>query len=171
MEANAAFSDKDTQVEATNDTDLAKVLSELRRPFKPSQVRFRQSGGGVVAYIDARAAADRLNRVAPGWSSAFVPSAMGVGVECQITIGGVTRADVGFSDGRDEMAVKAAYSDAFKRAAAMWSVASSLYSYKPMRWSGQLDGDSMKRMRAHYEDWATNPAVIEHFGPVFEDGE
>lgn len=159
------------QVKSINDWDLEKVLSELRRPFKPSQVRFRQSGGGVVAYIDARAAADRLNRVAPGWSSAFVPSAMGVGVECQISINGVTRADVGFSDGRDEMSVKAAYSDAFKRAAAMWSVAASLYSYKPLRWSGPLDGDALKRLREHYADWISKPAVIEHFGPAFEDGE
>jgi hypothetical protein len=150
---------------------LPEIIRELRRPFKPSQVKFRQSGGGVVAYIDARAAADRLNRVAPGWSSAFSPSALGVGVECQITIAGVTRADVGFSEGRDEMAVKAAYSDAFKRAAATWSIASSLYAYKPIRWSGQVDGDALKRMRAHYEDWTKNPAVIDHFGPVFEEGE
>lgn len=150
------------------DNTMQHVIEELRRPFPAEIVKFRSGGAaGVMAYIDARDAADRLNRVAPGWSSAFAPSAVGKGVECQITIDGVTRADVGFSEGTDEMAIKACYSDAFKRAAVMWGVAASVYSYRAPRWSGPLDGDAIRKMREHYAAWIAKPEQVERFGRAF----
>lgn len=117
---------------------LRNASPELRRPFTTHALQFRILEGrdgkraNCAAYITARTAIDRLNRVCPAlWSDHFeeVPG----GLRCDLTIDGVTRSDVGWSSGTaDAMSFKALYSDAFKRAAVKFGVGVSLYALPAM---------------------------------------
>jgi hypothetical protein len=136
--------------EAREFPDWRQIASDLRRPFTIHAVQFRilqgklgKSNRGdehkatVAAYISARTAADRLDHVCPGlWEHGFVP--VDGGLRCDLTIGGITRPDVGWSRGTGNgMDLKALYSDAFKRAAVMWGVGRYLYSLPGMTlWAG-----------------------------------
>lgn len=95
-------------------------------------------GRDSFSYIDAREVMDRLDEVVgPGaWSTSFrVLAEQGFCVECTLTIHGVSKADCGYanspSDGHDREAMKAAYSDAFKRAAVHWGIGRFLYQDEP----------------------------------------
>lgn len=112
----------------------------LRRPFTPAAVKFRilttrGDRSRCAAYIDARLAIERLNMVIPhGWEHRFAP--VDGGLLCAITVDGMTRSDVGWSrhivgglrETEQDMALKALYSDAFKRAAVHFGIGVSLYS-------------------------------------------
>ena len=99
-----------------------RKICELLR--KPMQTRQRKGPGGrMLSYITARDVQNRLDGVVgPGnWSTSFrVLSQEPWVVECTLTVCGVSRADVGYSnapDSEDETEpAKAAYSDALKRA-------------------------------------------------------
>lgn len=110
----------------------------LRRPFTPAAVRFKvqatwSSGALIVAYIDARLAAGRLNHVIPHkWSSTFDP--VDKGLLCRLTVDGITREDIGA-----DYVGKGLYSDALKRAAVHFGVGESLYVLPKMTLNeGQL---------------------------------
>jgi hypothetical protein len=98
----------------------------LRRPFTPAAVKFKvqatwSNGALIVAYIDARLAAGRLNHVIPHkWSSTFEP--VGKTLLCRLTVDGITREDIG-----EDYVGKGLYSDALKRAAVHFGVGESLY--------------------------------------------
>lgn len=89
------------------------------------------------AYIDARAVMDRLDDVvgAENWGSTFRGPFEGLAVECTLTIHGIAKTDVGYpnaaNDGHGEEALKAAYSDALKRAAVHWGIGRFLYEDVP----------------------------------------
>lgn len=138
------------------------IASRLAKSM-PSKTR-RGRGGMQFSYIDARQVMDRLDDVVgPGnWSDSYVPRAGRtdeVVVECTLTIFGVSKTDVGYSNNPDadefiealdasghrvvdpetgevkmkrnpayeDEPLKAAYSDAFKRAAVKWSIGRFLY--------------------------------------------
>jgi hypothetical protein len=107
----------------------------LRRPFTPAAVKFKvqatwpkndPTGGLIVAYIDARLTAERLNLVVPHlWRDDYQP----VGNQqmwCFLTVDDITRKDVGEGTG------KALVSDAFKRAGVKFGVGVSLYAMPKM---------------------------------------
>lgn len=178
-----------------------QMAAELRRPFSLFAVQFRILEGreiksrkdhkvNVAAYITARTAVDRLNHVCPGlWSDSFVP--VEGGLRCDLTVGGLTRSDVGWSAGtKTGMMLKALYSDAFKRAAVKFGVAVSLYSLPGMelylsdgdiriweRPGGQNGGTKTAYylqpkgatvLRARYEAWLQEHG--QHFGEILDHG-
>lgn len=173
------------------------IARELRRPFTTHAVQFRILEGrdgkraNCAAYITARTAVDRLNHVCPGlWSDSFVP--VEGGLRCDLTVGGLTRSDVGWSAGTSNaMALKTLYSDAFKRAAVKWGVGVSLYSLPGMvllvdrghvktykRGGGQnaaaklsyyLTDSGQSELRSRYERWLSEHGV-KHFGGPLDHG-
>ncbi|MBI1299530.1 hypothetical protein GC175_31785 [bacterium] len=125
---------------ASGVTGWTKEIAEaLLAPFAPEMVGWKAqattkdgSRAMAVAYVDARAVADRLDAtVGPeNWSDQYAvlgeqrtPNGQEYVVACRLTVLGVTKEDVG--SGEDH---KAAYSDAFKRAAVRYGVARYLYS-------------------------------------------
>jgi hypothetical protein len=116
--------------------NLREALPYLRRPFTPAAVKFRilrgtgkaeQACVRCAAYIDARLVGERLNLVCPDlWWHSFDP--VQGGMQCHLTVDGLTRSDVGWSRSRDDMGLKGLYSDALKRAAVHFGVGVSLYA-------------------------------------------
>lgn len=122
----------------------ARVLKELRRPFPAESVKFKIQTSGpkgalVVAYIDARHVAERLNVVCPlAWSDSYEPiyqdnSIVGVAATISIrtTLYGpeITRSDVGVGNINSPMGgIKVLYSDAFKRAGVKLGIGAFLYT-------------------------------------------
>lgn len=91
-------------------------------------------GTAKFDYITARQVAERLDGVVgPGnWQTCFrVLDAEKVVVECTLTLYSVSKCDVGYSNNPDadheSEPFKAAYSDAFKRAAVQWGIGRFLY--------------------------------------------
>jgi hypothetical protein len=141
------------------------TADRLRQPFDPLEVKWKAQAvknnrALAVAYIDARVVMDRLDDVlgVGGWSDVYevLP---GGSVVCRLTavIDGreVTKTDVGSPseqpDEGDKM--KAAFSDALKRAAVKLSVGRYLYRL-PHQW---VDYDPVKKQFARTPDlpsWA-----------------
>lgn len=126
---------------ATGVSAWSQELAEaLLAPFPAEMVGWKAqattrdgSRAMAVAYVDARCVQDRLDEVVgpENWSDAYTvldSSANAVVVACRLTVLGITKEDVG--TGED---AKAAYSDAFKRAAVKFGVSRFLYSL-PKRW-------------------------------------
>lgn len=116
----------------------AEIRNLLERPFsevgwKIQATNSAKDKGLIVAYIDARDVASRLDETGLEWSDSYSVHVMADTwiVECRLTVGGVTRTDVGTGDG-DE-AAKSAYSDALKRAAVKFGVGRYLYEI-PTTW-------------------------------------
>lgn len=112
--------------------DWVEIGRRFREPI-PSKMRDGR-GGKQFAYIDARDVQDRLDDVVgPGnWSCAFkVLQLDPPAVECTLTVCDVRKADVGYCNdpagGREDEPLKAAYSDALKRAAVHWGIGRFLY--------------------------------------------
>jgi hypothetical protein len=127
---------------------------ELAKPFPPEEVQLKvqsmnkdRTKGMVVAYIDARMVMDRLDEVfgPDNWEDMYrvlsdksadteVGSLRTVEVECTLAVVldkdvRIAKRDVGEGD-----SLKAAYSDAFKRAAVKFGVGRYLYSL-PKVWA------------------------------------
>ena len=115
-------------------------FGELRRPFADDEVLWRvdsilkwKSGPHVrlLAYIDARAAMERLDQACTpaGWSDAYSGGPAG-GVMCTLSIKvgdeWVSKADV--AENTNIEAIKGGVSDAFKRACVKWGMARNLYA-------------------------------------------
>lgn len=139
--------------------DWKEIARRLREPFDPEEVQWKvqarnrdRTRGLVVAYVDARTVLDRLDQVVgtDGWHDTYEVLATSDGngdgrkveVRCRLTILGITKEDVGEGD-----SLKAAFSDALKRAAVKFGVGRYLYSL-PSQWVA-LEGDqiSPKEMR------------------------
>lgn len=134
--------------------DAKSIMVELAKPFHESEIKVKPakvSGNRALAlwYIDARHVMDRLDETLgiDGWRDEYTVLEGGQEVECRLSlkIGGVwiTKADVGGEseqpDGGDRM--KAAYSDALKRAAVKFGVGRFLYRM-PQTW---MDYDPTKK--------------------------
>ena len=110
------------------------VWLRLAEPFPEEEIHWRVEAVSkdkrramVVPYVDARAVLDRLDEaVGPeGWHDAYELLAREEGVyavKCRLTVLGVTKEDVGEGE-----SLKAAFSDALKRAAVKFGVGRHLY--------------------------------------------
>ena len=142
-----------TQLTADSATDVKAVTAALSVPFDPREIKFKpQSVKGnralAMAYIDARLVQDRLDDVlgVEGWQDEYQLLPDG-SVVCKLTLNlgdrWVTKMDVGSPseqpDGGDRL--KAAFSDALKRAAVKFGVGRYLYRL-PAQW---CDYDPMKK--------------------------
>ena len=134
-------------------TDVKAVTAALANPFEPGEIKFKpQAVKGnramAVAYVDCRMIQDRLDEVlgVENWQDAYdlLPDGSVV-CKLQVKIGEtwITKVDVGSPseqpDGGDRL--KAAFSDALKRAAVKFGIARYLYRL-PMQWA---DYDPVKR--------------------------
>jgi hypothetical protein len=140
----------------------------LRADFDPADIDFRiqstfeRSGGTqatVIAYVDARAIQDRLDRVVgpANWAFDWIPmlqtaSAI-TAAKGTLTICGLAKSDVG--DAGTTEPTKASVSDALKRAAVMWGIGRSLYALPVMFVTPEKRGNSwiipdgeLKKLRA-----------------------
>jgi hypothetical protein len=132
---------------------VEELTDALAAPFDPSAVRFKPAvvtgnRALALAYVDARVVQDRLDDVlgVDGWQDEYECLADGsVVCKLQLRMGGewITKMDVGGPseqpDGGDRM--KAAFSDALKRAAVKFGVGRYLYRL-PSQW---LDYDPQRR--------------------------
>jgi hypothetical protein len=125
-------------------TRYPELFAALAAPFHPSQVKTRSGGNGrQLSYITARTAANRLDEVVgpENWDSDFFE--VRKCLACRITVRLPDGSTVSKSDGGgfkemtmkdhgqdvidQENTDKTAFSDAFKRAAAMFGVGRYLY--------------------------------------------
>src|SRR5947209_10833583 len=133
--------------------DSHTVMNDLAAPFEHAEVKFKPavvSGNRAMAlaYVDARAIQDRLDDVlgVTGWQDSYkcLPDGSVV-CRLKLRLGGewITKVDVGGPseqpDGGDR--IKAAFSDALKRAAVKFGIGRYLYRL-PSQW---VDYDSKKR--------------------------
>lgn len=133
------------------------IVNELRKPFAAEQIKWkiqtnpRDDGDGyavVVAYVDARDVAERLDLATGGdWSNDYALPQVQAGsyavLECRLTVCGVTRCDVGavpIETGGD--ATKDLYSDALKRAAVQFGVSSHVYRFPNVKAKAEKFGKS-----------------------------
>ncbi len=182
-------------------TNLDEIIKEFKRPFPPDVVHFKVQAGKkpslIVAYVDARDVAERLNAICPRqWSDSYTPvyatprDGSLVGIECSITIEynayaresepeeswTVTRSDVGEGDLQNPMgAIKGFYSDAFKRAAVKFGVATSLYDLPtiyeelPENSKGKpyIPKKISDELRDRYTKWVIRQEIVNKFGEVY----
>jgi len=149
--------------------DLAEALAD---PFDPAEVKWKaQATRGeramAVAYIDARCVMDRLDDVAgvDGWQDVYIVLPGGE-VTCRLSVNVVgrwiTKEDVGGQseqpDDGDKM--KAAFSDALKRAAVKFGVGRYLYRL-PTQWVGYDPQRRQLTVRPELPDWA-RPRPLSH---------
>jgi len=125
----------------------SEIQAKLAEPFPPNAIKWLprittkkgpnntrvnierngQRVAGCMAHIDARQVMQRLDEVvgAANWSDEYQAAAIGKGIECRLTVLGVSKVDVGVpSDTEPE---KGAYSDALKRAAVKFGIGRHLY--------------------------------------------
>jgi len=123
-----------------------ELSARLAAPFDPREVKLKpkkltadKKRALVVSYVDARAVQERLDRVlgVENWQDEYQVLTDG-SVMCQlrVRIGGewLTKADVGSQSDQDDAGdrVKAAFSDALKRAAVKFGVGRYLYQAEAM---------------------------------------
>lgn len=158
-------------------SDVDQVMKALATPFDASEVRFKPavvSGNRAMAlaYVDARVIQDRLDEVlgVTGWQDDYeVLPDNSVVCRLRLKLGDewVTKVDVGGPseqpDGGDRM--KAAFSDALKRAAVKFGVGRYLYRL-PAQW---VDYDPQKRQLVRppaLPDWATPGKAVREEKPT-----
>lgn len=151
----------------------------------------------VFTYIDARAVMDRLDAVVTpaGWQTSYRVLDLAVcAVECQLTVslaeGMVTKSDVGYpndpGDAKDpgKEPLKAAFSDALKRAAVQFGIGRYIYGleleqdYLPIdEWgkfkvAPRIKGAKVQPTYAPSEPEAPRqpPAPPQDYGPVTDVG-
>lgn len=147
MQSNVALADEPA-TEVTPQADLIgddgrptrigwRIIGERLRREMPSKMY--TAGKRTYSYITARQVAARLDEVVgPGnWQTAFLMvDREAHAVECTLSIFGVPRSDVGYPNNPEAEVgdsvfehepLKAAYSDAFKRAAVQWGIGRWLY--------------------------------------------
>src|SRR3954470_17158462 len=165
---------------AAMSAEVERLTEALSAPFDVKQVRFKPgvvSGNRALAlvYVDARVIQDRLDDVlgVEGWQDDYECLADGsVVCRLRLKIGGewITKVDVGGPseqpDGGDRL--KAAFSDALKRAAVKFGIGRYLYRL-PQQW---VDYDAHKRQFARTPTlpaWALpGPAAVRASAPAKE---
>lgn len=152
-----------------------EAAPHLRRPFARNAVKFKIVGGlHVAAYIDARLVIERLNLVVPHlWFDNY--EVTGGSLICRLTIGDITREDIGSG-----YKGKGIYSDALKRAAVKFGVGVSLYAIPSVAIDQQftqkqgkatiITDAGIKHLRDRYDGWLENGGT-EKFGDVLDHGD
>jgi hypothetical protein len=123
------------------DPEYRDLFARLFAPFEPDEIRQRQQAGRTLDYVTARTVANRLDEVLSplGWKVEYREVKNGIICKLSICIDGewYAKEDAGgyasLSDQGDN--VKAAFSDALKRAAAMWGVGRHLYGSGVPGWA------------------------------------
>jgi hypothetical protein len=159
----------------------------LARPFQPDQIKQREGSKGMMfSYVDARDVAERLDEVVGWWrwsDDCEVVDEDTCAVRCRLTVCGVTKAGIGYPNSATDAEnparepLKAAESDALKRAAVHFGVGRHLYR------DGKPTGDSAGatgHVRATGSQTGRGPSpkqvtfitgLLEHHGfPVNLDG-
>lgn len=152
---------------------MSKVTDALAALFDPAEVKFKpQTAKGeralAVAYVDARVVMERLDAAvgAANWQDSYMVLP-GDQVECRLSIresalesnaatdGWVTKTDAGGESEQpdDGDKRKAAYSDAFKRAAVKWGVGRYLYRL-PKQWADYDPQKKAWKSPPRLPDWA-----------------
>ncbi len=149
---------------------LQEMLRRLAEPFPVEEVGFKiqsynkdKTRGMVITYIDARSVAARLDEVVGVWEDSYreLPSSKnGLAVECSLSVyfndRKITRVDTGTASIEDRDAHKAAYSDAFKRAAVKFGIGRYLYAL-PKVWvrvdGGRIPDNELDRLKREYQKW------------------
>jgi hypothetical protein len=144
---------KSNQQKNPNRTQVEAITAALAEPFDPAEVRFKPAVVSAnralaLAYVNARVVQSRLDEVlgVDGWQDDYECLADG-SVVCRLRlrmgVEWITKVDVGGPseqpDGGDRL--KAAFSDALKRAAVKFGVGRYLYRL-PSQW---LDYDPQRR--------------------------
>jgi hypothetical protein len=155
-------------VNAKNADDVARILKAFLEPFAADEIKYKPAKVKdnrclALAYIDARLVLDRLDEVLGlnGWKDEYTVLPGGTEVECRLSIRiageWITKADVGGEseqpDGGDRM--KAAYSDALKRAAVKFGIGRFLYRL-PQQW---MDYDPVRKCIIRPGTQASKPAT------------
>ncbi len=149
--------------------NLTDLFGKLAEPFPVASVKWKAQAVSqdktralAVAYVDARDIQARLDGAigAQYWTDEYEVLTdeqrkdkdgklyRQVEVQCALTVSGVTKHDVG--DGRD---LKAAYSDALKRAAVKFGIGRYLYSL-PKEWCDYDDRSRQLKRTPLLPDWA-----------------
>jgi hypothetical protein len=155
------------QIKDLSQTDVEPTTQALAAPFEPAEVRFKPavvSGNRALAlaYVDARVIQDRLDDVlgVAGWQDDYECLADG-SVVCRLRLRlgdtWITKVDVGGPseqpDGGDRL--KAAFSDALKRAAVKFGVGRYLYRL-PSQW---VDWDPQRKQFVRPPSLGLSPAA------------
>lgn len=152
--------------------EQTKVFAELAKPFPASEVQWKvqvvskdKRRALVLAYLDARAVMDRLDSVVgpTGWSDSYevyrADSSIDhqtVQAKCRLTILGISKEDVGEGSMQGEQSsssVKAAVSDALKRAAVKFGIGRYLYRLESV-WVDYDDAKKRPLETPTLPDWA-----------------
>jgi hypothetical protein len=153
-----------------SDVDIKAIARALAAPFDVTEVKFKpQAVKGnralALAYVDVRAIMDRLDNVlgVENWQDRYQPlpdNTVMCGLRLRMGDQWVAKSDVGGPseqpDGGDRL--KAAFSDALKRAAVKFGIGRYLYRL-PHQWA---DYDPQKRQFAalpRLPDWAVAKAA------------
>jgi hypothetical protein len=172
---------REAEVRAIREAEVRAIREALLEPFAPEEVKWkpqlvRGNRAMAIAYVDARVVQDRLDEVlgVDGWQDECILLNDGsVVCKLQLRIGGqwITKMDVGSPseqpDGGDRL--KAAFSDALKRAAVKFGVGRYLYrlehvwvEYDPQRKQivrpPQLPDEALPRHRRRNPADASRPA-------------
>ncbi len=173
----------DVSMTKTNEQVITQIMEALAEPFHPDHIRWRVPAntiaeravdrkriGRAFAYLDARAVSDRLNAVlGTHWSSSLAPLIEGgrvTGFSCSLSItlpdgSTATRTDVGVGETSmpDDLYIKAAASDALKRAAVHFGIGRYLYDLDQPK--VEVDsGGYISGPRPELPDWALPRAVL-----------
>ncbi|MAG36845.1 MAG: hypothetical protein CL878_11470 [Dehalococcoidia bacterium] len=119
--------------------------------------------GLLVAYVDARQVFSRLDELfgPEGWQTSYgVLDTESGAVECTLTIEGISKSDVGYPNrSGDEEPLKAAYSDATKRAAVQWGIGRWLYEEEPQWVEIDQHGRALAQTTTHPLELEALPAM------------
>jgi hypothetical protein len=119
----------------------AEMMQSLGEPFAAEAVQWKpqvtnkdRTRALAVPYVDVRSYVDRLNEVmGADWSDDYEVVEAGAVVLCRLTVGGVTRSDIGEADPEDQNTATSALAQAFKRACVKFGLGAYLYRM-PRRW-------------------------------------
>lgn len=122
-------------------------------PFNPDMIELRpgptnrdKTKAQALAYADPRVYMDRIDKVVGPWGwecrySVLQNTGDQVAVQCQLTIDGITKSDVGHAPMKDANSWTVASAQAFKRACTAFGLGRYLYSFK-LPW---LDYDESRK--------------------------
>lgn len=148
-------------------TQLHKILDDLRKPFHPSQITWKPGavkGERALAmpYADLRAYMNRLDDVCgEEWQVAYEPWGNDR-IICKLTIAGVTRSSTGETTNeseRSEIGGTVAEAQAFKRAAAMFGLGRYLYNLP----NGWADYDPAKKTFTEKAKAKLTGILVQHY--------
>jgi len=144
---------QNTESALTRDPQVQSLAAALSSPFEPREIKFKpqmvkNNRALAMAYIDARLIQDRLDEVlgVENWQDQYnILTDGSVMCRLRIRLGGrwITKSDVGSPSEQPDSGdrLKAAFSDALKRAAVKFGIGRYLYRL-PAQW---VDYDPVKK--------------------------